>query len=178
MTTTSPDGEATPDPGAIDLEPYKEFTTQTTSKLIAAVEALREKADNAWNEAWDLAHEPARCGHVRANYKDPKFGTPEYKGNEKCEACAEVEALRERVAGLEGEIEQAIKWQQFYMNKAEAAEARVVELAGAISAWLEHRHDVFCAQMQGTFDEMPTNRIDEIVQQCEDVRTGQSLLFP
>ncbi len=27
---------------AIDLEPYKEFTTQTTSKLIAAVEALRE----------------------------------------------------------------------------------------------------------------------------------------
>jgi len=31
------------DPGAIDLEPYKEFPTQVTSKLIAAVEALRAR---------------------------------------------------------------------------------------------------------------------------------------
>ncbi len=36
------------------------------------------------------------------------------------------------MAALEAEIEQAIKWQQFYMNKAEAAEAREVELAGAL----------------------------------------------
>ena len=50
---------------------------------------------------------------------------------------AAVEALRERVAELEGEIEQAIKWQQFYMNKAEAAEARVVELAAALAHLLE-----------------------------------------
>ncbi|KKK73410.1 hypothetical protein LCGC14_2894090, partial [marine sediment metagenome] len=51
---------------------------------------------------------------------------------------AAVEALRERVAELEGEIEQAIKWQQFYMNKAEAAEAREVELAG----WVQRAIDV------------------------------------
>jgi len=44
----------------------------------------------------------------------------------------EIGALRERVVGLEGEVEQAIKWQQFYMNKAEAAEARVAELAEAL----------------------------------------------
>jgi len=55
-----------------------------------------------------------------------------------------------------------------WVRACEAAEAHEAELAGATSAWLEHRHDVFCAQMQGTFDEMPTNRIDEIVQQCED----------
>lgn len=46
----------------------------------------------AWEEGWNLAHEPAKCGHARANYKDPNFGTPEYRGDEKCEFCAALAA--------------------------------------------------------------------------------------
>ena len=34
-----------------------------------------------------------------------------------------VEVLRERVAELESDNDAAIKWQQFYMKKAEVAEA-------------------------------------------------------
>ncbi len=49
-----------------------------------------------------------------------------------------VEALRERVAEVEGEVEQAIKWQEYYMTKTEAAEARVVELAGAANKFLDN----------------------------------------
>ena len=45
---------------------------------------------------------------------------------------AAVEALRARVGELEGDNDAAIKWQQFYMDKAEASEARCVELAGAL----------------------------------------------
>lgn len=41
-----------------------------------------------FDEGFSLAHERASCGHVRANWLDPQYGTPEYAGNEKCEACA------------------------------------------------------------------------------------------
>ena len=34
-----------------------------------------------------LAHESAGCGHARANWKDPKWGTTEYTGEERCEFC-------------------------------------------------------------------------------------------
>ncbi len=103
-------------------------------------------------------------------------------------AVQEIETLRERVAKLNGwlnehesHLSKSRCETESANRKLKAEEAREAELAGAISAenlawtlgerrsWLEHRHDVFCAQMQGTFDEMPTNRIDEIVQQCEDV---------
>lgn len=43
----------------------------------------------------DLAHEPAKCGHARANYKDPSFGTPAYQGNERCEFCEAVQRLEQ-----------------------------------------------------------------------------------
>ena len=36
---------------------------------------------------WAAGHEPAACGHARANRKDPMFGTQEYEGNEHCEVC-------------------------------------------------------------------------------------------
>ena len=50
--------------------------------------------------AWSLAHEPAKCGHARANCKDPKFGTPEYEGNEKCEFCAALVIKDEEIKQL------------------------------------------------------------------------------
>ena len=84
------------------------------------------------------------------------------------QAIAAVEALRARVADLKADYLRRHKDACDRFEKLIAAEAHMAALAGAISAWLDHRHDVFCAQMQGTFDEMPTNRIDEIVQQCED----------
>lgn len=40
-----------------------------------------------WIHAWELAHDTAGCGHARANWKDPKYGTPEYDGDERCEVC-------------------------------------------------------------------------------------------
>ncbi len=85
------------DPTAIDLEKYRTRSIHDNAEraaLIAAVEALRKRAYNAYSEGWATAHEPAPCGHARANHKDPEFGTPEYKGNEKCEACTEVEELQ------------------------------------------------------------------------------------
>ena len=42
-------------------------------------------------DGWDVAHEPAPCGHARANWKDPKYSTPEYEGEERCEFCDALE---------------------------------------------------------------------------------------
>ena len=60
----------------------------------------------AWEDGWELAHEPARCGHARANYKDPNYGTADYRGEEKCEFCSGVERGREAmdVLACAGEI--------------------------------------------------------------------------
>ncbi len=41
-----------------------------------------------FDEGFTMAHEPAGCGHARANWKDPDYGTTDYSGNEKCEFCA------------------------------------------------------------------------------------------
>ena len=69
-------------------------------KAIAEQGVLRPLTDppddytQGWNDAWEVAHSPAQCGHARANWKDPKFGTPEYDGDERCEVCSEVRRLR------------------------------------------------------------------------------------
>lgn len=74
-------------------------------ELLTALEAAEKERDelraciknfeNSAEEVWDAAHEAAPCGHARANYKDPKYGTPEYKGEERCEVCFELTPLRE-----------------------------------------------------------------------------------
>ena len=131
------------DPGAIDLHAATSRNCDLSvsiaelredgAALIAAVEALREQAFNAYCEGWDVAHEPARCGHARANYKDPEFGTPEYKGNEKCEACAEVEALRARNIGITRKNGEYAKWASESNDRAEVAKARIIKLNGWLS---------------------------------------------
>ena len=65
-----------------------------TRKLDEVLTAERTKGEEFM---WNLAHEPAKCGHARANWKDPQWGTPAYKGNEKCEACQAIAVERERV---------------------------------------------------------------------------------
>ena len=40
-----------------------------------------------FERGWMAAHENAPCGHARANWKDPKYGTREYEGEERCEFC-------------------------------------------------------------------------------------------
>ena len=44
-----------------------------------------------FDEGFTMAHELAGCGHARANWKDPNYGTAEYEGEERCEFC---EALK------------------------------------------------------------------------------------
>ena len=41
------------------------------------------------------------------------------------------------------------------------------ELLAALQDWIAHRNIVFDAQMRGTLDSIPTNRIDEIVAKAE-----------
>lgn len=41
------------------------------------------------------------------------------------------------------------------------------DLLAALRAWIAHRKAVFDAQMRGTLDEIPTDRINEIVSQAE-----------
>ncbi len=82
-------------------------------RLIKALRAYRqhtkETEEKAWEEGWSLAHEPAKCGHARANYKDPKWGTSEYQGDEKCEACAQIEIYRSRVKAKDAVLEEITK---------------------------------------------------------------------
>jgi hypothetical protein len=66
---------------------------ETSERAKCRIRALYAAAkQGGWEEGWDRAHEPAKCGHARANYKDPKYGTPEYKGEEECEFCAALAA--------------------------------------------------------------------------------------
>lgn len=90
------------DPAAIDLEPYKEFTTQTTSKLIAAVEALRERLKD-WRDPNDWS---SLCRNRDAWMQDCKA------------AEAKVRTFSDHRAGV--------------LETLEAAETRVAELTGAL----------------------------------------------
>ncbi len=54
-----------------------------------------------YRDGWATAHEPASCGHARANWKDPLFGTPQYRGQEKCEICEAAPSKSEAVADAE-----------------------------------------------------------------------------
>ena len=131
MTTTPADL------GASDLDnlralaranPGWHLTSETVNALIAAVEALRERIA--------IDGLPCACrfrgveGAIRQGSETGVLVDPD----EPIRECALHTALRERVAELESEIEQAIEWQQFYMNKAEAAEAvasTALSLSGA-----------------------------------------------
>ena len=66
--------------------------------LLSPADALLLRAEEV---GWDRAHESATCGHARANYRDPQWGTPEYAGNERCEFCDAVSALQARIESLE-----------------------------------------------------------------------------
>lgn len=115
---------------AIDLEPFKillehakneqiqvKISRIRAEEIIAAVETLRERLERCKDEYIEAVH--------------PEFGTAwrdEWQRAEDAEA---------RVVELESEIGQAIKWQQFYMNKTEAAEVRMAELEGALARLLE-----------------------------------------
>lgn len=67
-------------------------------RWLASLTATERARYDGYCEGWNRAHEPANCGHARANYKDPKWGSPEYRGEERCEFCAAVAAATETVA--------------------------------------------------------------------------------
>lgn len=63
-------------------------------KSPAQIEVDNQPYNLGFRDGWELAHEPAECGHARANWKDPKFGTPDYRGQERCEFCDALAAAR------------------------------------------------------------------------------------
>ncbi len=85
--------------------------------------APRKAPAKADPEAIDLAELSDLLDRLRAWQYWEKTG---HNYNVLTETIAAVEALRNQGTELESELEQAIKWQQFYMNKAEAAEARAL----------------------------------------------------
>ena len=58
---------------------------------LSSLKPDEQSYNNGYNAGWSAAHEPARCGHACGNWKDPKFGTPEYNGDERCEVCEEIQ---------------------------------------------------------------------------------------
>lgn len=84
---------------------------------------------------------------------------------EECNGLVEnIAALRARVVEVEGEIEQAIKWQQFYMNKADAAEASMVEMAGALEKIMDMMHPITtrCEEVLAKLDSLGGGDTDSI----------------
>ena len=43
---------------------------------------------------FEEAHELRPCGHSRGDYRDPKYGTSEYAGDERCVACDQITVLK------------------------------------------------------------------------------------
>ena len=96
----------------------------------AGAEPLRETVETGYciddyhrgyRDGWETAHAPAACGHARANWKDPKFGTPKYNGEEKCEICESILALAppavDRSAPITWQIAQIIR-ETIFVDKA------------------------------------------------------------
>lgn len=48
------------------------------------------QANELYNAGFEDAHELRPCGHSRGDFRDPLYGTPEYKGNERCVACDQI----------------------------------------------------------------------------------------
>jgi hypothetical protein len=83
-----------------------EFIMEGIDPYVSELQKEKEKfKEIGFREGWRLAHEPARCGHARANYKDPKYGTLEYQGDEKCEACSLFAELQKENEALKKQIE-------------------------------------------------------------------------
>lgn len=59
--------------------------------LIKALTNVEKAREEGFEYGWDLAHERAQCGHVRANYLDPDY--PISEGGEECEFCLTVHGL-------------------------------------------------------------------------------------
>ena len=87
--------------GLLKSEAMEEITTSLENHIIALEQDARLPEDEysyriGFDEGFTMAHEPAGCGHARANWKDPNFGTPEYDGREECEFCSALAALEPR----------------------------------------------------------------------------------
>ena len=121
-------------PADIDLEPYKEFPTQTTAKLIAAVEALRALQE--------------RIREVQKSQSDRvDFASLTQNRNSWQRA---AEAAKDRVIELEKLLKTEIRrnancmaWQA----RANAAEAHAAELTGALK-WFDLHADSLAADLR------------------------------
>src|SRR5258708_1887157 len=91
--------------------------TEAWHEAQAELATLRTQVDTVYAEAWDLAHSPAKCGHARANWKDPKYGTPEYQGDERCEVCA---LIAESYAGGKAEMADLVERMRADQQKFDA----------------------------------------------------------
>jgi len=55
------------------------------------------------NIGFENAHELRKCGHSVGDYRDPKYGTPEYDGDEECVGCQSVQKIKEKVLGVKSQ---------------------------------------------------------------------------
>lgn len=86
---------------------------------------LNAEYQRGYSEGWDVAHEPAPCGHARANWKDPEYGTDDYKGNEVCEFCDALEAKDEEIKNKENERLVFEDQLNKYIEKVKAKDAEI-----------------------------------------------------
>ena len=145
MTTTSLDVEATPDPGAIDLEAIKRSLYGygnhiAVQQLIAAVEAQRARVAEL-EKNWNASFQAGVFHQKRADATEARVAVAD--GNIKC--------LIEANKHWHLRINQMI-------TDAEAVEARVVEMTGALEMAAEH-----CAMLV-----RPTNEEEAL---AENIRT-------
>jgi hypothetical protein len=66
---------------------FEQERSRRFKEQLEAGETEPPEARDQWYSGWQTAHESAPCGHARANIRDPKFGTWDYQGEERCEMC-------------------------------------------------------------------------------------------
>lgn len=68
--------------------------------------SMAERDIKARTEGFELAHELAKCGHARANYRDPNYKSGDTEcDSSKCEFCARERALQEELALVKGRLD-------------------------------------------------------------------------
>jgi hypothetical protein len=74
-----------------------EVWDDVAAELQALLPALEQQLIQKWTEGFELAHELAKCGHARANYRDPNYKTSDAEcDSSKCEFCEAIAALEQR----------------------------------------------------------------------------------
>lgn len=75
--------------------------------LRRVTQRIRDEVE-IFHEGFATAHENAGCGHARANWRDPNYGTDNYRGEERCEFCDALTKARAEAERLRTSLEWAL----------------------------------------------------------------------